>query len=281
MSVDAVAIVRVPYAEICTAHQKPPAADVATALDQTFPFVPVGTDATACFLLIRYDSSPEELAIATRQRIGVSLDAHRDPRGVPLLPDVAWPERGFASYEAAAARVERFVPQLDQAGLLAAVEAGLRESGLGDLAPEIARLNAEHGGRGAEGLPAQMAAIEKLMAGHPEAARAAETAMQAHLACATAEAKARPAPLANPFPGFPIDLGSTDILATAQQLLAGMAPDQRHALEQMAAQLLSGATPPRPSPIDDEFEDHAPTDHTKPPIVDDEFTDDPPSKFNK
>ena len=296
MSIDAIAILRVPYATLCAAHDKRPASDVASALDETFPFVPVGSDATACFLLVHYASAPADLAVAARQVIGASLDAHSDERGVPVMADVSWPESGFASYEAAVARIDRFVPKLDEAGLVASLEARLREAGMGDFAPQVARMQIEQAASGPDALRAQADAIEKLMAAHPEAAKAAEAAMNAQLARATDDAKAQHASTqASPFAGMPMDLGNPDLMAAAEQMLAGMAPEQRRAIEQMAAQLLGGggmggmggmgSATGEPDIIDDEFGDGSGSaassgaEAGKPAIVDDEFgEDEPPAK---
>ncbi len=145
MSVDAVAVIRVPYADVCRAQDLSPAPDHGAALEATFPFVPVGTDATGCFLGVPYMSASEDLAAVVRQIVGASLDAHDDERGIAILADAGWPDDGFASYEDAVAAAPKFAPQISDAELRTAIEARMQSAGFGALASQMAELSMQMG----------------------------------------------------------------------------------------------------------------------------------------
>ncbi len=137
MSVDAVAVIRVPYADVCKTHGLTPSSTHLAALEETFPFVPVGEDATGCFLLVPFFSDPADLAAATRRVVGSILDAHDDERGIPVLSDAGWPDAGYGSYEEVAGASPKLVPKISEAELKDAIEAQMRDAGFGDLAPKI------------------------------------------------------------------------------------------------------------------------------------------------
>lgn len=137
MSVDAVAVIRVPYVDVCKIHGLTPAATHVAALEETFPFVPVGEEATGCFLLVPFLSDPEDIAAATRQAVGTILDRHDDERGIPVLSDAGWPDAGYASYEEVAQVSPKLVPKISEADLRRAVEEQMRAAGFGELAPKI------------------------------------------------------------------------------------------------------------------------------------------------
>jgi hypothetical protein len=164
MSTEAVIVFRVPYADVCRAHQMAPAADQQAAKEATFPFVPVGADATACFLQLPMAIPPEELAAAARQAIGEPLDRHTDERGVPVFSDAAWPEAGYASYDAAAGAASVFVPKLGAEEVNAMIEAQMREAGLGALAPKLSQMSSRLQGAAAGGTGDLFAAAQEMLA---------------------------------------------------------------------------------------------------------------------
>lgn len=174
MSVDAVAVIRVPYADVCKAHGLTPAATHMDALEETFPFVPVGEQATACFLVVPFQSDPADIAAATRQTVGSILDRHDDERGIPVLNDAGWPDAGFDSYDEIAGDAPTLVPKLSEADMTTLVEERMRTAGFGDLAPKIeagmrdAMARAQAGGPG--GLEGGLfeAAAQMLAAMSPE-----------------------------------------------------------------------------------------------------------------
>lgn len=278
MSIDAVAIVRVPYAVVCRAYGKNPSSSHATALEETRPFVPVGEDATGCFLMVPFRSEPLDLAIAVYQALGKGLADHADDRGVPILPDVAWSDRGFSSYEAAIAHSEpTFVPKLDENEVVSVIEKRMRDAGAGDLAPQIAELQARSpGGPGA--MAAQAEQLRAMLDANPEAAEAMSKAFEAEMGDALAQAaktwENQPPGGPGGFPGLPMDLAQSGLLEAAQQMLSKLDPTQRAQLEEMAAQMFGV------DPGDEEDDDAPASGDDKPPIVDEEFDgdDDPPPK---
>jgi hypothetical protein len=60
-------------------------------------------DGVLVFTLARFSADLEQMALAVRLRLGDALDAHRDERGVFLLPDVAEPRA--TTYEGVIAEV--------------------------------------------------------------------------------------------------------------------------------------------------------------------------------
>lgn len=275
MSIDAVAIVRVPYADVCRAHGKSPAASHAAALEETFPFVPVGEDATGCFLAAAFASEPRDLAVVVYQRVGEKLAEHADERGVPVVPDVGWPDRELASYEAAVAQLEpTFIPRLDETEVLSIIEGQMREAGAGDLAPRIAELHTTAPAT-PSAMAAQAAQLRKLLEENPEAADAMSKVLEADMGEALAKAaktwENQPPQPGGGFAGMPMDLEQSGLLEAAQQMLSQLDPAQRAQLEEMAAQMFG---------VDPTGDDSSDTEGDKPPIVDEEFggDDDPPRR---
>lgn len=101
MSLEAIALLRIPYAEICTAHDLEPAASAAQALEELSTFVPIGSDGTACVLDLALGSPPEELAEALWNFVGEKLEDHSDERGVLVVADKGFGDADLSSYDAA------------------------------------------------------------------------------------------------------------------------------------------------------------------------------------
>lgn len=122
VSLEAIAIVNIPYATLCKAHGLEPSVSAKDALAEMATFVPVGADATACMLDVPFDSSPQELAEATWGVAGAALSAHTDERGLLIVPDKGFEDKEHASYAAAVAHygdVGQWVPRLDESVLVA------------------------------------------------------------------------------------------------------------------------------------------------------------------
>ena len=164
MTTDAVIVFRVPYADVCRAHQLEPAADHQAAMEATFPFLPVGADATACILQLPFATPPAELGAAARQAIGAVLDGHTDERGIPALPDAAWPDTGYGSYDEAASVAPVFIPKLGAEEVGAMIEAQMREAGLGALAPKLSQMSSRLQGAAAGGADGLFAAAQEMLA---------------------------------------------------------------------------------------------------------------------
>jgi hypothetical protein len=93
MSIDAMALLRIKKLEL-------PRASRGFALG-----VAHRGDASVVSTFVRYDATAgDELALALRQRLGDALDAHDDPRGILLFPDVC--EFRGRSYDAIVREVE-------------------------------------------------------------------------------------------------------------------------------------------------------------------------------
>ncbi|NOU34593.1 MAG: hypothetical protein HOO96_42425 [Polyangiaceae bacterium] len=219
MSIDAIALLRVPYADLCKTQDMTPAANATEAMESTYPFVPVGADATACFLGISFGSEPEDLGAYVRHVAGAAVDAHTDARGVLIVPDVAWKE-AQPSYDAA---VEHFgeagqwvarVSESEAHALLKDKMHAMLDApglGLGGMAGGLAGLDI-----GALG--AQLGDLQGLLAANPGAAEAAKKALEG---MGGGGAGAAPAGLGGMF-------------EAAQAMLAQMSPEQRAQIEQMA-----------------------------------------------
>ena len=203
---EAIAIVKLPYADVCRARGLEPARDVATAYERTHPFVPLGDDGTACFLGAPFGAELEALELAARVALGTALDAHDDVRGILVVPDVAWPDAAFPSYAAAIAHAGeggQWVQKLDARTAEQRMVRGLDPSVLG---PRIA-------------------SMQSLLAQHPEAVAAAQAQLSSMLHGEPAD-----------------DAGDTraDLLALAQRMMEQMTPEQQAELEAMARQVLGG-----------------------------------------
>lgn len=219
MSIDAIALLRVPYADLCKTQDMTPAANATEAMESTYPFVPVGADATACFLGIGFGSEPEDLGAYVRHVAGGAVDAHTDARGVLIVPDVAWKE-AQPSYDAA---VEHFgeagqwvarVSESEAHALLKDKMHAMLDApglGLGGMAGGLAGLDI-----GALG--AQLGDLQGLLAANPGAAEAAKKALEG---MGGGGAGAAPEGLGGMF-------------EAAQAMLAQMSPEQRAQIEQMA-----------------------------------------------
>jgi hypothetical protein len=72
-------------------------------------------DGVLVFTLARFSADLEQMALAVRLRLGDALDAHRDDRGVFLVPDVAEPR---------AMTYEGVIAEIGEAGVWAPVVAG-------------------------------------------------------------------------------------------------------------------------------------------------------------
>lgn len=219
MSIDAIALLRVPYADLCKTQDMTPAANATEAMESTYPFVPVGTDATACFLGIGFGSEPEDLGAYVRHVAGAAVDAHTDARGVLIVPDVAWKE-AQSSYDAA---VEHFgeagqwvarVSESEAHELLKdKMHAMLDAPGLG-----LGGMGGALAGLDIGALGAQLGDLQGLLAANPGAAEAAKKALEG---MGGGGAGAAPEGLGGMF-------------EAAQAMLAQMSPEQRAQIEQMA-----------------------------------------------
>lgn len=97
MSIDTIALLKIPHLP------SPP-----TGFGRGYPVEHRG-DATLLSTFNRFDGqTPDEHALALRRMLGSALDAHDDPRGILVFPDVASPRA--QSYAA-------LVAELSQAGL--------------------------------------------------------------------------------------------------------------------------------------------------------------------
>ncbi len=233
MSIDAVAIFRAPYTRFCEALALTPAADYATALEETFPVVPLGEDGTAVFLGIAFAGEPEELGAFARQGLGEALNLHDDARGFLVAPDVGWGDDGYASYETA---IEYFgdagawIPQLgdeDAAAVMKERGAALYGPAFAtfDAASSAAFVRAQLFGDG----DAMKGAMEKMQASidaNPELLDAAEQMADQLMQGGAAG-------------GAGIDLNAFfaggDLMQMAQRMLGGLSPVEQERLQKMAA----------------------------------------------
>ena len=101
MTVDAAALIKVPYSTLCTVLGVEPAASTAEAIETLATFVPIGTDGTACLLDVPLASSPDELGKALLGVVSHAVSLHDDPRGVLIVPDTALSVEHLSAYETA------------------------------------------------------------------------------------------------------------------------------------------------------------------------------------
>jgi hypothetical protein len=249
MSIDAIAILNVPYLNACK-EQSSQAARTAAVTPVAYPFKPVGSDATACSLGIGFGTEPEELAAYVRQVAGTTLDLHQDPRGVFVVPSVAW-KSSYSSYQAVLDEVGELgqwvtkmsaeVSTRTLAGTMHAMGASnfrpsnqLRDHKNGEGAVEAGASTASAAyaqftqGVDIQALAAQMSAsgssgmggqIQDLIAANPGLAEVAERVLGGQ---ETADGSALGAD-----PGF-------DIMQAAQAMLSQMNPEQMAQIEKMA-----------------------------------------------
>jgi len=102
MSIDAVAVLKIPRLPA------PP-----SGFGLTYPVEHRG-DATLLSTFDRFDGpTPDEHALALRRMLGDALDAHDDPRGILVFPDVAWPRaQSYAAIVAELSQVGLWVPKV-------------------------------------------------------------------------------------------------------------------------------------------------------------------------
>jgi hypothetical protein len=225
VSIDAIALVKVPYATACKLHNIEPAQTSAGALTESYPFVPVGQDATACYLDVPFSSEPADLAAATRHLMGKALDPHDDPKGVLIAPSVALERQAFSSYAEAVTEVgevgewvpkvtaEAAIAQLgDRAFAMGGLDASGLPAGLDGMASML-------GGLGGGDLRALSAQVGQMMAQNPGMAQAAQSAFANTAGPKSTEAQQE---------------GGFDLFQAAQAMLSNMSDDQRAQIEKMA-----------------------------------------------
>ena len=102
MSIDTVALLKIPHLP------SPP-----TGFGRGYPVEHRG-DATLLSTLNRFDGqSPDEHALALRRMLGSALDAHDDPRGILIFPDVLSPrEQSYAALVAELSQAGLWVPKV-------------------------------------------------------------------------------------------------------------------------------------------------------------------------
>lgn len=103
VSLEAIVLLKIPYAEICAAHDIEPAASAAQALEELSTFIPLGKNGTACMLDMPLDSPAADLATAMWSFVGDKLASHADERGFLIVADKGLADADLGSYEAAVA----------------------------------------------------------------------------------------------------------------------------------------------------------------------------------
>lgn len=209
MSIEAIAVVRIPYAELCAARDLPPAADAAAARKDTAPYVPVGQDGTAIFTGRPFSDDPDEVAAHVAALLGGLETKDR----VLLLPDKVWSDEGFAGYDA-------LVEEAGELGEWVTLPQAAPAMDLGAVAAMM-------GGMDPTAMAQQLQQAQQLMAQNPAAAKAAESMMKS---MGGGDAMAA-------MMGNNPQMGG--LLGMAQQMLSNMSDDQRASLEQLAQSMLS------------------------------------------
>lgn len=225
MTIEAVALLKVPYAAVCETLDLPPAGSAKEALDELSTFFPLGADGTGCRLDLPFSSDAQELLAAAWTLTDGAVQAHADERGLLVVPDRGLPSADLSSYEAAVAHFG---------------EAG-----------QWLELPSE-----SEVLPQGVAGFPELMSGGlaqmMEQMQAAMTADPSLLQSAASFAQSVQAG-ERPTPGLP---AGGNLLAMAEDMLSRMSPEQRAQLEQMASSMFGqdprGGQPAVPSKQDDD-----------------------------
>lgn len=209
MPIQALALIHVPYAEVCAAHGKTPAASPEAARASTAPFLPLGDDGTACLLTTPFGDEPDAFLDEIFDTFGDELAGHHDARGILIAPEPAWKQGLPAGYEAAVAHV-------GEAGEWVAL-------------PEVGDDDDPMAGMG--DLQGMMSQMQGLLGSNPLLAQQAQAAAQGMMAG----------------PGGAPDVASMmanpNLMAVAQQMMANMSPEQIAQLEQMASAMFGGGAP--------------------------------------
>lgn len=206
MPMQALALVRVPYVDVCAAHDKTPAATLEAARASTAPFLPLGADGTACLLETPFGDEPDAFLDELFDVFGDVLAGHDDERGVLIAPEPAWKQGLPDGYEAAVAHVGEAgewvaLPEVDDDAM----------GEFGDL----------------QGVMSQMQGI---LGGNPMLAQQAQAAAQGMMSGGQPDVAAM--------------MNNPNLMAVAQQMMARMSPEQMAQLEQMASAMFGGAMPP-------------------------------------
>lgn len=209
MSIEAIAVVRIPYAELCAARDLTPAGGAAAARKETAPYVPVGEDGTAIFTGRSFSDDPEEVAAEVAGLLGGVETTGR----VLLLPDKVWNDEGFVGYDA-------LVEEAGELGEWVELPQAAPAMDLGAVAAMM-------GGMDPAAMAQQLQQAQQLMAQSPAAAKAAESMMKS---MGGGDAMAA-------MMGNNPQMGG--LLGMAQQMLSNMSDDQRASLEQLAQSMLS------------------------------------------
>jgi len=208
MTIEAIAVVRIPYAALCATRDLAPARNAAEAREKTAPFAPVGDDGTAVFTGRSFGEDPDEVV----EHLATLLAGVEAPERVLLLPDKVWRDDGFAGYEAA----------VEEAGELGEwVE--LPQAGGVDLGSVAAMM----GGMDSAAMAQQLQQAQQLMAQNPAAAKAAESMMKSM--------GSGQGDMAAMLGGG----GQGGLLGMAQQMLSNMSDEQRASLEQLAQSMMA------------------------------------------
>lgn len=118
MSLDAVALLKIPYADLCAAVDADVDATTTSAIASMATFVPVGTDATACLLDLPYASELEDLSTQAWSLIGPMMAHHDDERGILIVPNKNLEDADLSSYQAAVTyfgEVGQWAPNMEPA----------------------------------------------------------------------------------------------------------------------------------------------------------------------
>jgi len=208
MSIEAIAVVRIPYPELCAARDVSPAATVAEARKGTAPFVPVGEDGTAIFTGRSFSDDPGEVvAEVAGHLVGLETEGR-----VLLLPDKIWNDDGFASYD----------DLVEEAGELGEwVDLPEAPPGM-----DLGAVAAMMGGMDPGAMAQQLERAQQLMAQSPATAKAAESMMKSmgdgdSLAALMGD---------NPQMG--------GLMGMAQQMLSNMSDEQRASLQELAQSMV-------------------------------------------
>lgn len=223
MTIEAVALLKVPYAGICQTLDLPPATSAKEALDEMSTFFPIGADGTGCRLDLPFASDAQELLSAAWTLTDGAVQAHEDARGLLVVPDRGLSSADLSSYAAA-------VAHFGEAGQWL------------ELPDEVEVMPT-----GAGGFPEMMGGGFAQMMEQMQAAMTADPSLMQ-----TAASLAQQLPAASGGPGGMPDSGN--LLAMAEGMLSRMSPEQRAQLEQMASSMfgqgvaLPGMPPTSPAP---------------------------------
>ncbi|NUP07009.1 MAG: hypothetical protein HOW73_13225 [Polyangiaceae bacterium] len=105
MSADAIAILKLPYHDLCAALDIEPVASAKDAIETASSLVPLGTTGVACLLDIPFSSDDEALTEEAVTILGEALASHDDPRGIFIAEESSLTGAALDSYDAAVATI--------------------------------------------------------------------------------------------------------------------------------------------------------------------------------